>query len=89
MDDVNDQLPTDQQEELTDLAGDSMQFFSGQRVVVLGKISLKEVQPGKYTLEVTVLDKVSNRSVVASTDFKVNQPSTSVEGAPSAGIPRD
>ena len=59
-------------EELTDLAGDSVQFFSGQRVVVLGKIPLKEIQPGKYTLEVAVLDKVSNRSVLASTDFKVN-----------------
>jgi len=59
-------------EELTDLAGDSVQFFSGQRVVVLGKIPLKEIQPGKYTLEVAVVDKVSNRSVLASTDFKVN-----------------
>jgi len=59
-------------EELTDLAGDSMQFFSGQRIVVLGKIPLKEIRPGKYTLQVEVLDKVANRSVVASTDFKVN-----------------
>src|SRR5204862_7041517 len=59
-------------EALTDLAGASVQFFSGQRVVVLGKVPLKENQPGKYTLEVAVLDKVSNRSVLDSTDFKVN-----------------
>ena len=59
-------------EELTDLAGDSVQFFSGQRVVVLGKIPLKGIQAGKYTLEVAVRDKVSNGSLVTSTEFKVN-----------------
>ena len=49
-----------------------MQFFSGQRIVVLGKIPLNEIPPGKYTLEVAVLDRVANRSLVTSTDFKVN-----------------
>ena len=61
-------------EKHTDLAGDSVQFFSGQRVVVIGKIPVKSLAPGKYTLEVQVLDKVSNRSLVAQTDFKVNEP---------------
>jgi hypothetical protein len=60
-------------EKHTDLAGDSVQFFSGQRVVVIGKIPLKSVAPGKYILEVQVLDKVSNRSLVTRTDFKVNE----------------
>jgi hypothetical protein len=59
-------------EELTDLAGDSIQFFSGQRVVVLGKIPLKDVSPGKYSLEIQVMDKISNRSLTATTAFKVN-----------------
>ena len=59
-------------EEFTDLAGDSVQFFSGQRIVVLGKIPLKGIQAGKYTLEVAVRDKVSNGSLVTSTEFKVN-----------------
>src|SRR5206468_5557790 len=58
-------------EELTDLAGDSIQFFSGQRVVVLGKIPLKDVSPGKYSLEVRVMDKISSRSLTATTNFKV------------------
>ena len=60
-------------EKHTDLAGDSVQFFSGQRVVVIGKIPVKSLAPGKYTLEVQVLDKVSNRSLVTKTDFKVNE----------------
>jgi GWxTD domain-containing protein len=59
-------------EELRDLAGDSIQFFSGQRVVVLGKISLKTLAPGKYNLTVKVADQIANRSLVANTDFKVN-----------------
>jgi GWxTD domain-containing protein len=61
-------------EKHTDLAGDSVQFFSGQRVVVIGKIPLKSVGPGKYTLEIQVLDRVSNRTLSAQTDFKVNEP---------------
>ena len=59
-------------EKLTDLAGDSVQFFSGQRVVVLGKIPLKEIGPGKYTLEVQIEDRISNRTLTTITDFKVN-----------------
>jgi len=61
-------------EELADLGGESVQFFSGQRIVILGKIPLTEINPGKYTLEVKVLDKVSNRSLVNETQFKVNEP---------------
>jgi hypothetical protein len=59
-------------EKLTDLAGESVQFFSGQRVVVLGKIPLKEIAPGKYTLEVQILDRISNRTLTTVADFKVN-----------------
>jgi GWxTD domain-containing protein len=61
-------------EELKDLGGNSIQFFSGQRVVVLGKIQVKGLAPGKYTLDVNVLDRISNKTVMASTDFKVNEP---------------
>ncbi len=60
-------------EQFKDLGGDSVQFFSGQRIVVLGKIQVKGLPPGKYALDVNVLDKISNKSVVASTDFKVRE----------------
>ena len=61
-------------EELKDLAGSSVQFFSGQRVVVLGKIPLKVLAPGKYMLEVKVADLIANRTVVSTADFKINEP---------------
>ena len=61
-------------EELKDLGGDSIQFFSGQRVVVLGNIQVKGMVPGKYTLNVNVLDKIANKNVSATADFKVREP---------------
>lgn len=57
--------------QITDLAGDSVQFFSGQRVVILGKIPVKDLAPGKYSLKVHILDKISNRTLTMGTDFKV------------------
>ncbi len=58
-------------ESFQDLAGDSVQFFSGQRVVVLGSIPLKGMAPGKYALEVKVQDKISTRLLTTTADFKV------------------
>jgi GWxTD domain-containing protein len=57
--------------EIQDLSGNSVQFFSGERIVVLGKISLKGMAPGTYKLEVKTLDRISNRTVVAEATFKV------------------
>jgi GWxTD domain-containing protein len=57
--------------EIKDLSGNTIQFFSGQRIVVLGKISTKGMAPGTYKLEVKTLDRISNRTVVAPTTFKV------------------
>jgi GWxTD domain-containing protein len=59
-------------EELKDLGGSTVQFFSGQRVVVLGKIPLKAIPPGKYSLAVKVMDMISNAAVDTETEFKVN-----------------
>jgi GWxTD domain-containing protein len=60
-------------EEVKDVAGASIQFFSGQRVVVVGKLPLTSVTPGKYTLEVKVLDRVSNRTLNTQADFNVKE----------------
>jgi GWxTD domain-containing protein len=57
--------------QIQDLSGNTIQFFSGQRVVILGKISTKGLEPGTYKLEVKTLDRISNRTVVAPTTFKV------------------
>ncbi len=65
-------------EELKDLKGDSVQFFSGLRVVVLGKIPLKGFPPGRYTLAVNVTDLISNKTITTNTDFKVMDASAPV-----------
>jgi GWxTD domain-containing protein len=59
-------------ESLKDVAG-SVQFFSGQRIVVVGKIPLKGIAPGKYSLEIKVQDKISNRSLVLEAPFRIAQ----------------
>ena len=60
-------------EEIKGTPTNSEQFFYGSRVVLLGKIPLKNVVPGKYSLEIRVLDNISNRTVTTSTDFKVKE----------------
>jgi hypothetical protein len=52
----------------------SEQFFYGQRVVVLGKIPLISVPPGKYKLEIKVQDNIANRTISTTTDFRVKEP---------------
>ena len=61
-------------EEIPGTPTNSEQFFYGQRVVLLGRLPLKNMAPGKYTLEIKVLDNISNRAVTTSTDFKVLEP---------------
>ncbi len=68
-------------EDFKDNAGSSIQFFSGQRVVVLGKIQVKGLAPGKYSLDINVLDRIANKNVIATTDFKVIEPVAPVASA--------
>ena len=62
-------------EELKTSAVNSEQLFYGQRVVLLGKIPLNPAMaPGNYKLEINVVDNISNRSVLTTTDFKIRKP---------------
>ena len=61
-------------EELKNTAVNSEQFFYGQRVVLLGKLPLEGIAPGKYTLEIKVVDSIGNRTVSTSADFKLRAP---------------
>jgi hypothetical protein len=63
-------------EEIPGTAANSEQFFYGPRVVLLGRIPLKNLDPGKYSLEIKVLDNISRRTVTTSTDFKILEPPT-------------
>jgi GWxTD domain-containing protein len=58
-------------QELQDLGGNSIQFFSGVRIVVIGAIPVKDLAPGKYTLSIAVKDMIAVKEVLTETDFKV------------------
>ena len=60
--------------QVEDLSGSTIQLFSGERVVLLAQIPLNDFSPGDYTLEISVLDVIANRSHKASTDFTVIEP---------------
>ncbi len=65
--------------ELKDNAGNSIQFFSGVRIVVLGTIPIQDLAPGKYTLSIGIKDLIANREVQSDADFKVvESPATAV-----------
>jgi GWxTD domain-containing protein len=65
-------------DEVKSSALNSEQFYYGQRVVLIGRIPLKGRTPGKYSLEIQVLDKISNNTHSTSTDFKINNPSAEI-----------
>jgi GWxTD domain-containing protein len=65
-------------EELKNTPYNSEQFYYGQRVVLVGKIPLKNIAPGKYSLEIKVQDNISNRSITTSTNFKIQEISPAV-----------
>ncbi|HTY62390.1 MAG TPA: GWxTD domain-containing protein [Acidobacteriota bacterium] len=60
-------------EEFKGTSSNSEQFFYGPRVVLVGKIPLKQLVPGKYSVDIKVLDNISNRTVVTSTNFIVKE----------------
>jgi hypothetical protein len=62
-------------------AFNSEQYVYEQRVVLVGKIPVKGLQPGKYTLEIKVQDKIANRSLSTSTDFKVMESNPAISSA--------
>ena len=41
--------------------------------MLLGKFPLKQTVPGKYSIQITALDNISNRTVTTSTDFKIKE----------------
>ena len=53
--------------EYLDNGGTSIQYASGQRVVLIGSMSTEDLEPGDYRIRVEVRDRISNR-VVSSED---------------------
>lgn len=57
--------------EEVDDKGESIQFYSGQRVVLIKQISLERLEQGKYQIEVEVSDKITDGTVAVSDNFEV------------------
>lgn len=54
-----------------DEQGDSIQFYSGQRIVLVNKLSLDGLEPGEYSIELDVEDLIGEQSLKASESFSV------------------
>lgn len=55
----------------TDENGESIQFFSGQRVVLIKQLSLEGLEPGDYQIQIEVIDRLSDRRLELSDTFSV------------------
>ncbi len=61
-------------QDVKDMKGRTAQFVSGARVVLVSGFPIKDMKPGKYTLEIDILDKISNKSLKTTADFQVVNP---------------
>ncbi len=59
--------------QLEDRNGTSVQFVSGQRVVLIGQFQLANFDPGRYTLEVAVHDRIKDETVQLTDRFQVRE----------------
>jgi hypothetical protein len=57
--------------DMEDNKGRTVQFTSGQRVVVVAQVPLKDMPVGKYSLEIKVFDRIADKSLVTSANFQV------------------
>ncbi len=57
--------------DIEDTKGRTVQFTSGQRVVVIAQIPVKDIPVGKYSLEIKVLDRITNKALTTNADFQV------------------
>lgn len=57
--------------EMTDESGESTQFFSGRRIVLLKQLPSHELGPGEYKLRVDVTDRISRQSKTLEDEFTV------------------
>jgi len=57
----------------SDSRGESIQFLSDRRVVLVKPLPLSKLQPGPYTLEVEIEDELSNQKARITQNFNVRQ----------------
>ena len=56
---------------LDDRSGKAVDYFSAQRVVLLKILRLSELPPGKYSLVVDVLDRITGSKATARERFSI------------------
>lgn len=57
--------------EFIDEGGESVQYYSGRRVVLIKVLPLQNLEPGDYSLQVESQDLIGNQTVTNSDRFKV------------------
>ncbi len=57
--------------QVEDETGSSVQFVSGQRVVLIHQFQLADFEPGSYVVEVDVKDRIKDETVQVSDRFRV------------------
>lgn len=57
--------------EVSDERGESVQYFSAQRMVLIKKLHTESLPPGPYKVEVEFLDKIAGQTVTASDEFQI------------------
>ncbi len=57
--------------EVVDDTGESLQYFSSERAVLIRALPTADLQPGRYQVRVEVRDKVLGQTVTASDEFQV------------------
>lgn len=55
----------------SDLRGQSVQFSSGQRIVLLKPLPLSGLEPDRYTVQVEVEDQISGKKLSLSDSFRI------------------
>ncbi len=58
-------------DELKDNSGETVQYISPQRIVLIRQLQLKNLEEGNYKFEVEIEDKIGSGKTVASAPFKV------------------
>jgi hypothetical protein len=56
---------------VSDRLGESIQFFSKQRVVLIRQVDLKGLEPGTYHVEVEAWDQVNDQKVDVQDSFQI------------------
>ena len=58
-------------QEATDSGGESIQFVSGQRLVLIKRLDLGDMEPGPYRIEVEAWDRLSDAKTRVEDNFRV------------------